>query len=356
VTLLVPTEVAAGGPTAGASVDGTHIMIAGKAFFPVMLIDQCDAADAANARQYGINLIVNENCPSVSAAAQLGALRGNALAVLPIADRALRGTALAGWAFPDEPEGNGWTPDTLRDAQPFPRGGADGLLSFITTGAGFFSAPYTSPVVAEDVYRQFAHLADVAGFDLYPRGHCSDDLSAVYDAQRAFNALVGAVPTFQWIETGPIRVDYCGGFQLTVADLRAEVWLAIAGGARAIGYYTHTWSPDHKSFDVQPAVAHQMARTNALIAAVQPALVGQTIPSTVNTTAVKVLARRSGRTTYVIAVNSQRGPIRMQFHVAALREGAARVFGEGRTVSVSKGRVDDGFGPLAVHVYVQPGS
>jgi hypothetical protein len=348
--MLLPTNAAAAGPTAGASVDGTSVTVAGTPFFPVMLIDQCDAAGAANARQYGINLIVNESCPSVSGTDQLGALRGKALGVLPIADRAPRGAGLAGWAFPDEPENNGWTPDALRSAHPFPRGGPDGLLSFMTTGSGFFR----SSAIAPDVYRQFARLADVAGFDLYPLGHCNHDLSTVYDAQRAFNALVGAMPTFQWIETGPIRLEYCGGFKMTVAQLRAEVWLAIAGGARGIGYFTHTWNPDHKAFDVQPALAHQMARTNALIAAVRPALVGQTIPSSVNTTSVKVLARRAGNTTYVIAVNAQSAPIRMQFRVPALRTGHIRVFGEGRTLPVSKGRVDDGFGPLAVHVYVQP--
>jgi hypothetical protein len=318
-----------------------------------MLIDQCDAADAVHARELGVNLIVNESCPSVSAGDQLGAVRRNALAVLPIADRSPRGAALAGWSFPDEPENNGWTPDTLRNAHPFPRGGPDGLLSFVTTGAGFFRSPYTSPKVAPDVYRQFAHLADVAGFDLYPLGHCSNDLSAVYNAQRAFGSLVGAMPTFQWIETGPIRPGYCGGFQMTAAELRAEVWLAIAGGARGIGYFTHTWTPDHHSFDVRQPVAHQMARTNELIAAVRPALVGRTIASSVNSSAVKVLARRAGKTTYVIAVSTAGAPIRITYDVPALRNGNIRVFGEHRSVSVSQGRVDDVFGPLAVHIYIQ---
>lgn len=351
--VLLPADAASAGPTAGASVDGTTVMVAGKPFFPIMLIDQCDAGAATSARQYGINLIVNENCPNVSAGDQLGAVRGKALAVLPIADRTPRSAALAGWAFPDEPENNGWTPDALRHAQPFPRGGPDGLLSFVTTGSGFYG---TSSTVAPDVYRQFAHLADVAGFDLYPLGHCNQDLSSVYDVQRAFNTLVGAMPTFQWIETGPIRPAYCGGFQMTVDELRAEVWLAIAGGARGIGYFTHTWSPDDNAFDVQPPLVQEMTKTNALIASVKPALVGKTIRSSVNTTSVKVLARRAGKTIYVIAVNAQTDPIRMQFHVPALEDGGIRVFGEGRTLKVSRGRVDDGFGPFDVHVYVQRSS
>jgi hypothetical protein len=96
-----------------------------------------------------------------------------------------------------------------------------------------------------------------------------------------------------------------------------------------------------------------MTRTNALIAAVRPALVGRTIPSTVNTTSVKVVARQSGKTRYVIAVNSQREGLNMEFHVPALRDGTMTVFGEDRSVRVRQGRVDDAFGPFAVHIYVQ---
>ena len=162
------------------------------------------------------------------------------------------------------------------------------------------------------------------------------------------------MPTFQWIETGPIRDSYCGGFKMTAAQLRAEVWLAIAGGARGIGYFTHTWSPDHRAFDVQPNVVHQMIRTNATIAAIRPALVGRTIPSTVNSSAVKVLARRAGDTTWVIAVNTSSSAIRVKYYVPGLRTGNLRVFGEKRYLSASQGSVDDGFGPLAVHIYVQP--
>lgn len=313
-----------------------------------MLIDQCSSADAANAHAVGVNLIVNESCPSIRSRSQLDAVGPHSLAVLPIADRAVRGSALAGWAFPDEPENNGWTPQRLRQAAPFKRGGADGLLSFITTSGRFYHN--SSPPA---VYGQFARLADVAGFDLYPLNHCTPDLSSVYDAQRAFIGLAGPMPTFQWIETGPIRPEYCGGVRMTGAELNAEVWLAIAGGARGIGYFTHTWTPDHHSFDVAPALVAQIARTNRLLAELRPALLGRTIPSSVNTSSVKILARRAGATTYVIAVNASRASIRMKFAVPGLRNGNVRVVGERRTVSASQGRVDDGFDPLGVHIYAQ---
>jgi hypothetical protein len=339
--------------TAQAAVVGQRVAVRGKPFFPVMLIDQCGAGDAARAHQLGINLIINESCPGISSDAQLQRLKGSTLGVLPIARRDARGRGLAGWSFPDEPEGNGWTPDRLEQEHPYARGSNDGLLSFLTTGPGFFHAPYTHAVAAPAVYGRYARLADIAGFDLYPLGHCSTDLGAVYDAQVAFQRLAGAMPTFQWIETGPIKPTYCGGFQMQPAELRAEVWLAVAGGARGIGYFTHTWSPEHASFDVSANLQHELARVNSLLAAVKPALVGTTVPSAVDTTAVKVIARRSGGSLYVIAVNASRSPINAKIHVPGLATRAVSVFGERRTVAAGDARFSDAFRPLAVHVYVQ---
>jgi hypothetical protein len=339
--------------TARANVDRSRLVVHGKPFFPVMLIDQCSADAAHHARSLGINLIVNESCPSLTATLQLRAIEGHTLAVLPIAAKSVRGNKLVGWTFPDEPEGNGWTPATLQRAHPVRRGTRDGLLTFMTTGAGFYRSTYTPTNTPQVVYGKYARLADVAGFDLYPLGHCSSDLGAVYDAQTAFNHIAGKMPTFQWIETGAIKPEYCGGFKMQPSELRAEVWLAVAGGARGIGYFTHTWTPAHNAFDVSPAIQRAIAKTNNLLSAVRPALLGQTILSGVNSTSVKVVARRAGNKTYVIAVNASRAPINVQLHVPALRDGVVKVFGEKRSVSAQSDHVVDTFAPLGVHIYLQ---
>lgn len=137
------------------------------------------------------------------------------------------------------------------------------------------------------------------------------------------------------------------------AELRAEVWLAVAGGARGIGYFTHTWSPEHASFDVSATLQHELAKVNSVLAAVRPALVGTTVPSAVDTTAVKVVARRSGGGLYVIAVNASGSPINAKIHVPGLAIRPVRVFGEKRDVAVGDARVSDAFRALAMHVYVQ---
>ena len=203
-------------------------------------------------------------------------IQKRSLAVLPIQNPSVRGSGLVGWTFPDEPENNGWTPASLRQSHSYVRGSSDGLLSFLTTGGGFLHAPYRDSRVPLSAYGRFARMADVAGFDLYPLGHCQTDLTAVYDAQRAFVKFAGSMPTFQWIETGPIKPTYCGGFKMTPAELRAEVWLAIAGGARGIGFFTHTWSPGHKAFDVSVPLQRTMKKLSEFLGAVRPGLLGKT--------------------------------------------------------------------------------
>jgi hypothetical protein len=106
--------------TARANVDRSRLVLHGKPFFPVMLIDQCSAGAAHRARTLGVNLIVNESCPRLTATRQLQAIGEHTLAVLPIAAKSVRGNRLVGWTFPDEPEGSGWTPARLQRAHPVP--------------------------------------------------------------------------------------------------------------------------------------------------------------------------------------------------------------------------------------------
>ena len=356
VTALLGTTLGAASvrTTAHASATSRGLVVGERRFFPVMLIDQCNAAELARGKALGINLIINESCPGLAASQQLELLHGDVLAVLPIGARRIRGAGLVGWTYPDEPDNNGWTPASLAKAHPYKRGNADGLVTFLTTTGRFFArAPYGSGQVTLSRYAAFAHLADIAGFDLYPLNACQSDLTAVYDAQRTFVRLAGATPTFQWIETGPIRPTYCGGFTMTPQELIAEVWLAVIGGARGIGYFTHTWSPNDNPFDVSPALQQSMAQTNALLRSVTPGLLGTTLASGVDSPVVKLVARSGGGRTYVFAINTMSSPNKARIHVPGFHDGPVSVAGEGRTVTVKGHYFFDHFGGLQVNVYVQ---
>jgi hypothetical protein len=351
VTLCALIVLLAAVPAVAATTGGRVLYVSGKPFFPLMLINQCAENDIAHAQQLGINLILNESCNGISAQRQLAMISDKSHAVLPIRGDHVKGEDLVGWTYPDEPEDNGWTPESLARSVADPAN--DGLVSFLTTAAGFSRGPYRDPHVSLDAYAKFAQLADVAGFDLYPLGHCQQDLLPVYTSQQQFNQLAGARPTFQWIETGPIKPTYCGGFQMTAAELKAETWLAIVGGARGIGFFTHTWTPNENAFDVSPTLQKTMHWLTQLITSVRVGLLGNTVLSGSNSGAIKTLARVSSNQIFVFAVNAQRGPIHVQINVPNLRDGALRVYGEGRTVAVHSRHFVDRFQALGTHIYVQ---
>lgn len=339
--------------TAHASVGGQSIRVGGRAFFPIMLIDQCDAGAAARAHKLGVNLILNESCAGVTSRRQLTQAARAALSVLPMRGRAVQGKSLVGFAYPDEPDNNGWTPASLRRRFAFRPGSPDGLLSFMTTSGRFFSGVDRNASVPLSEFGQFTRLSDVSGFDLYPLNHCTQDLAVVADAQRQFVTLAGGRPTFQWIETGPIEPSYCGGFQMTPVQLSAETWLAIVGGARGIGFFTHTWSPSHDSFDVAPDLQLQIAQMTAAMRALLPGLTGKTIPSISNSGAIHVLARAGtdGRT-YVIAVNATNGPVVARVTVPSLGTRPLARFADPRPARAIQGKIDDTFPPLGIRIYV----
>jgi len=93
-------------------------------------------------------------------------------------------------------------------------------------------------------------------------------------------------------------MEFCNGrpeLDPTPLTIRAETWLAIAGGARGIGYF-----PDHW----QAPVAQAVTQLNAEISALGPALLAPSTPATASAGPVRVDAHRFNGATYVIAVNT----------------------------------------------------
>ncbi len=129
--------------------------------------------------------------------------------------------------------------------------------------------------------------------------------------------------------------------------------MAIVNGAKAVGYFTHSWTPTYSQFRVSAAVQAAMKRTDRQVTALAPAILASSVPVRVYAAdgRVDATARRYGGKTYVFAVNVERTSIRASFTSKAFR-GSASVYGEGRSIHVSRGSFVDGFAPLGVHVYV----
>jgi hypothetical protein len=335
-------------PRVYASVAQGTIRVGGKPFFPVMLLDQCDSGATRRAAALGVNVILNATCPAVPAQ-QLRTLAGAELGVLPIGGRAVTGSRLLGWAYPDEPDNNGWTSSTLAARFGYRRGNADGLISFVTTTGRFFTGP--DPAVATATAASFTRIADVAGFDLYPVNHCRPSVREVYDAQRRFARLAAGTPTFQWIETGLIDTRYCGGVEPTPEQVTAEAWLAVAGGARGIGFFTATTYPAASEFRVSPAIQRAIREFTALAASISSGLTGTTVSATADSPSVIALGRVGGGHTYVVAVNTLTSVVPVKFALPRVGGRTLQVVGEHRQVTTHGGRFTDTFAPLGVHVY-----
>ena len=113
----------------------------------------------------------------------------------------------------------------------------------------------------------------------------------MYESQRELVKLAAGKPTFQWVEAAPM--SQCHGLDPSPAIVRAETWLALAGGARGIGYFPDQWTAP---------VRAEITRINGDIASLSAALLDEEGPApTVAPAMVRATRVRNGAT-YVIAV------------------------------------------------------
>jgi len=344
----VTGEVTTTGPSAMVrfGTDGTHVTADGSLFFPVLSYEQC-ADTLARALALGVNTFVQvpfTGCsqpvsvaPPYVLSDQYGAQSGS------------------GWYLPDEPDGWGITPEQMPQLPPVTQ---TGRLRVESVSQHFFSkqAPINDHFDRND-YKRFAALADVIGFDMYPIvKFCGRvPLTDMFLAQRELMTIYApGKPTFQWIETSKMTGE-CPSMQITPQIVNAETWLAIAGGACGIGYFTNSWTGDlWNRWDFDPGVEQQIATTVAGVQRLAPALCaayGNVLVPWDGTVAAS--SRTLNGALYVIAVNGSDKPTRVPFRVDSLAGRMLTVLDEGRTIApVKKVYFRDSFGPYEVHVYM----
>jgi hypothetical protein len=328
------TAPAPASPTA--AVGGGAVLLDGQPFFPLIVLAQC-GQNYDSGLQAGITVFVENGCGGI--AAQSAALAGRALSLTSAEEAGIGGPGVIGWYYPDEPDLKGIAAAGLPQ---FPSLEATGRLRVLTLSNHVYSRTAELPA-GRGVYPGLVAASDLVGFDLYPlQESCSAAwLPDVADAQRELVALSGARPTFQWIES---RTWHCGqpGLVVTPATVRAESWLAVAGGARGLGFFPADWPPE-----VAPGIGQVVRETAAL----GPALLAPDEPVSASAPIV-VGARSYGGAFYVVAVNPTHRRVEATIRAAGLDGESANVLGEGRSVGISGGALSDAFQPLAVHLYV----
>jgi hypothetical protein len=329
------TPPAPSGPVAATVARGA-VTIEGQPWFPLMVWGLCSSF-AESGLTAGISLFAYNPCGTLDD--ELRALSGRAL-VARAPGEATGGEAqgVIGTFYPDEPDGQGATGATLPQLPPG--------LRFLTLTNHFYSGAAPLPE-GRGMYAGLISRADVVGFDLYPlQGWCQPDrLGDVEAAQRELVALAPGKPTFQWIEAAGMGCPHQPGLEVTPATVRAEAWLAIAGGAHGLGFFPAAWTAN---------VEKAILQVGEEIAALTPALMSPPLPVTVEPAGgpVHAVGHRGGGTLLLVGVNASRSASQATFRVPALGARTLDVLGESRSVTARGGSVSDSFGPLAVHIYV----
>jgi hypothetical protein len=334
------TTPALSGPVEMTTADGA-ILLNGQPSFPRMVWGQCPDAVAGNLA-VGIDLFMGNNCGTGATLASW--LSGRAFVLGNAQAPAAAREGSVGVHLPDEWDTflpNDLTlSDVQRMAPPTPGSGP----RFLTLTNHFYSGAAPLPQ-GRGMYPALAAASDVLGFDLYPlQNWCRyDSFGDVFDSQVDLVALARGKPTYQWIEAR--RMD-CRGAQLdpTPDTVRAETWLAIAGGAHAIGYFPNDWAPE---------IGAEIARSSREIQSLVPALVEPATAASISLgSSVRVGAREHNGAVYVIAVNASRTPASATITVPALGNRSLRSLDGAHTVTANGGSFTDSFGPLEVRVYV----
>jgi hypothetical protein len=311
-TASSPTAVAA------SAADGV-IRVNDGAFFPLMSWKACPDHWTLSVAD-GIDLFGGNECTGLSALT--AGIAGQALAAGTSEDPAVDAPSLLGWFYPDEADARGLTNLT-------PTGSG---LHFLTLTQHFFSGAAPLPA-GRSMYPSLIAAADVVGFDLYPLQElCRPDfLAADFDAQQQLVQLTGGKPTFQWIE---VREMKCPGVPVTAATIKAESWLALAGGAHGLGFFPNDW--DAQTGEAIAAVAARVHQLEpALLAPAEPVQVESSSPD------VRASARTFHGARYVFVINAGSTPASV----------AVPELGDGAIVLGSPGTA---LPALGVRIYVAP--
>jgi len=329
-----------------ASTNGGQIVVDNRAFFPTAVWAQCSDGFDSNIND-GINLFMGEGCKADDSSLATS-LDGRAYSIVDAANAGTaNGRGSIGWYYPDEWDSFVQSNVTRQDLAKSIAPPETGRISFLTLTNHFYSLASPLPQ-GKGMYPTLMSIPDVVGFDLYPlQVWCRPAFGDVMDAQRELGTTSGGKPTFQWIEVAPMEQKCREQKELdpTPETVRAETWLAVAGGAGAIGYFPNRWSP---------TIGTEIARTNREIKSLSQALLAPVASASSDTSGVRVSARNLNGATYVIAVNTTEATLQAKISVEGIAGRSPVIVGGGQVVGADDTGFADNFGPLAARVYIIP--
>jgi len=356
-----------------------EFLVDGKLFFPVMQWLQ-DARDMDKSIAIGVNTfagIWQQTTPK--AAAYLDACnKKNVYAILAFDERVKAHPNLLGWIHGDEPDLHGIKPAQLLPDYVHIKTRDKDHPVFVTLSANFDKKEDGAKGWEVSVYKAYKDVADVIGFDTYPIygsmrpdalwwvGSGIEELRKIVDDQ---------LPTFEWIETsgGSRWVSPSHQRHPFPYEVRAEMYMAIVKGAKALGLFTHSWvapekignpafqekaksdTPDYSTFAIPQANQDEIKKVTSQIKRLTPVIYSPSTPGKVSKKAggwIETLVKESAGKTYIFAVNFERKAGKVVFSVNGLKRGTRiTVDDESRDIEAGEGEFADEFSEHAVHIY-----
>lgn len=342
-----------------ATINNGALEVNGKLDFPFMSWRQC-VPEVAENKNIGVNTFMGSSCDERELATAVD--RDGYMIVEH--GSGVKYPNVIGTYLPDEPDGYGVHPSAL------PQIPENNAMPVFQTFTPHFAEGHAAPThFGKDIYPSYLRnlgRAGVAGFDSYylNRHGCWNpwiDFGSVYHDQRDLVNLTAQsvpdakMPTYQWIETNRIDINACPD-PVTPAKVEAEMWLAVAGGAKGLGFFTHSWVEGYwDRFSVAPDIGAATKKTSEDIQSMADLfLKGELLSyTTPRENPVKTGLWRYEGKRYALSVNSSEKSGTAIIPTGVTTAKNAVVMGEGRTVAVSsKGLITDDFEPLEKHMYV----
>jgi hypothetical protein len=331
-----------------AAIDHGTVVFDGRPFFPVTAYGACPPT-LGNLLQAGVNVFQWEHSCGSAASDLLGSidsLGSRAYWTVPWDDRDLASEGLIGYTQPDEPDGLGLHPSSLPDID------EPGRISFLTLTQHFAPGTGEFPWQEPGYYAGFMEKADVLGVDFYPlQSLCSPEKLALnHDVQASLVELAGGKPTLQWIEAAEMKCPGRPDAAITPETLRAEMLLAIAGGANGLGIFPAR---------LDASAASAVRSTLDLIEEAWPMLLTPRVPVEIGgegAPLVRASARRSAGGTMLVVVNaSTTQSASVEIRLGGLPTGQRFVsIDDSLEVTPADGVLRLELEPLEVHILVAP--
>jgi len=210
-------------------------------------------------------------------------------------------------------------------------------------------------------YPEYIKGCDIVSFDIYPVVHGSPEV-----AGNLWYVARGVQRLAEWSAPGQV-VWNCIECTRISSDrkpaphqVRAEVWISLIHGSMGLLYFVHEWKPrfNEHALPDDPEMLAAVTAINRQIRELAPVLNSPAVPGSVRVTSsnssvpIAAMAKRYGGPAYVFAVGMRDGQTTGTFKVTDLPQAAsAEVLGEGRTIPVRDGTLEDAFGPYDVHLY-----